>query len=209
MMASALIENELASRPFPIRSGCFLAVAGPSGAGKDTLIAFARRELAAETGVHFVRRVVTRPGDSGMEDHDTLPIAEFDQAEAGGAFVLSWRAHGLGYGLPAAVDGHMADGMVVVANVSRAVIPVLRERYANVVVALVTAEPRILAERLVARGREPKAEIMARLSRQAAEESVVSKAVEIANNGKPDEAGRALVGLIRRALASAAVSDAM
>jgi ribose 1,5-bisphosphokinase len=205
----ALIENELASRPFPIRSGCFLAVVGPSGAGKDTLIGFARRELVAETGVHFVRRVITRPSDGGTEDHDTLAMDAFERAEADGAFALSWRAHGLGYGLPVGIDEHMANGMVVVANGSRAVIPALRERYVNVVPALVTAEPHILAERLAARGRETRDEVLARLSRQTAQECVVSGAFEIANNGKPDEAGRALVGLIRRALASAAVSDAI
>ena len=42
MMVSASIERELASRLFPVRTGVFVAVTGPSGSGKDTLIAYAR-----------------------------------------------------------------------------------------------------------------------------------------------------------------------
>ena len=42
MMVSALIEREISSAAFPIRHGVFVAVVGPSGAGKDTVIAYAR-----------------------------------------------------------------------------------------------------------------------------------------------------------------------
>ncbi|TIT46462.1 MAG: phosphonate metabolism protein/1,5-bisphosphokinase (PRPP-forming) PhnN, partial [Mesorhizobium sp.] len=37
-MVSALIERELSAETFPIRHGVFVAVVGPSGAGKDTVI---------------------------------------------------------------------------------------------------------------------------------------------------------------------------
>jgi len=207
MMSSALIEREQASRPYPLRTGCFVAVVGPSGAGKDTLIDLARRAFANEQDVHFVRRVVTRPSEPGGEDHDTLSLQEFEAAEQAGAFAISWRAHGLCYGLPAEIDRHMTSGMAVVANLSRAALPDLKERYANVVVAVVTAEPRVLADRLAARGRETREEIFARLSRLPGDAGRVAGAIEIPNNDEPDEAGRQLVGLIRKALAGGAVSD--
>ena len=207
MMASALIEREQAAHPFPLRSGCFVAVVGPSGAGKDTLLDHARSALASEQEIHFVRRVVTRAPAPGGEDHATLTETEFAKAEARGGFAVSWQAHGLSYGLPAEIDRHMAAGMAVIANLSRAAIPLIRQRYANVVVVLVTADPEILADRLAGRGRESREDILARLSRLPGEAGRVDGAVEIANNGKPDEAGRQLVGLIRRALARAAVSD--
>ena len=207
MMVSALIEREQATQPFPLRSGCFVAVVGPSGAGKDTLLDFARAELLNEREIHFVRRVVTRSAAAGGEDHDTLGQAEFDTASKEGAFAVSWHAHGLSDGLPAEIDRHMAAGMAVVGNLSRAALPQLRERYANVSVVLVTAEPEILADRLAARGRETRAQILDRLSRLSGEAGRVPGAIEIANNAKPDEAGRQLVGLIRKALAGAAVSD--
>ena len=81
MMASALIERELASAAFPVRNGVFIAVVGPSGAGKDTIIDYAREKLRDEGGVEFVRRVITRPSDAASEDHDTLADAAFDEAE--------------------------------------------------------------------------------------------------------------------------------
>ena len=76
MMVSALIEREQGAA-LPIRNGAFVAVVGPSGAGKDTLIAHARAALADEPQVEFVRRVITRLADGETEDHDTLTDAAF------------------------------------------------------------------------------------------------------------------------------------
>src|SRR3569833_150302 len=45
-------------------------VVGPSGAGKDTLIGGAREALAGDDRFVFVRRIVTRAGNSA-EDHDS------------------------------------------------------------------------------------------------------------------------------------------
>ena len=44
----------------PIGPGWLVLIVGPSGAGKDTLIKIARRNLANEGRVKFPRRVVTR-----------------------------------------------------------------------------------------------------------------------------------------------------
>ena len=85
----------MSSAGFPLRNGVFVAVVGPSGAGKDTLIAYARDRLAERRRVEFVRRVITRPSDRSSEDHDTLADAAFDEAESAGSFALSWSAHGL------------------------------------------------------------------------------------------------------------------
>src|SRR5688572_13101771 len=117
MMVSALIEREQGSA-LPIRNGAFVAVVGPSGAGKDTLIAHAKTALADEPQVEFVRRVITRPSDGGAtEDHDTLTDGEFLEAQADGVFALAWEAHGLRYGLPASIDVAIENGHVAVANV--------------------------------------------------------------------------------------------
>lgn len=210
MMVSALIERTLDDLRFPIRNGVFVAVVGPSGAGKDTLIAYAREKLGAEAGADFVHRTITRPCDPASEDHDSVDEAGFAEAEARGAFSVSWGAHGLSYGLPASVDDAIAAGRVAIANVSRAVIPLLAARYANVVVAEIFAAPEILAERLSARGRESREEVLARLARTAASvDASAADVVRIDNSGAREEAGERLVAVIRRAIAFADVSDAV
>ena len=203
-MASALIARELAHAAFPLRAGVFVAVVGPSGAGKDTLIAYARERLAHD-GIDFVRRVITREADAASEDHDTLADAAFDEAVAHGAFALSWAAHGLKYGIPASVDQSIAGGRVAVANVSRGAIPGLMERYGNVTVVEITARPEILADRLAARGRESRGEVLARLARAARLEPAGASLVRIDNSGSREEAGERLVALLRKAVASADV----
>ena len=205
MMVSALLEREQGSA-LPIRNGAFVAIVGPSGAGKDTLIAHAREALADEPQVEFVRRVITRPSDGETEDHDTLADAEFLEAQAEGAFALAWEAHGLRYGLPASVDRAIENGHVAVANVSRGALPALRQRYVNVAVVEVTADPEILAARLVGRGRESRGEILARLARTIAGDTTGPNAVALDNSGAKEIAGDKLVAIIRKAMAFADVS---
>ena len=57
--------------------GQLIAVVGPSGAGKDTLIEAARR---ARPDLLIVRRVITRPTESGGEDFEGVTEAEFRAA---------------------------------------------------------------------------------------------------------------------------------
>jgi ribose 1,5-bisphosphokinase len=206
MMVSALIERELSSTGSPIRNGVFVAVVGPSGAGKDTLIGYARESFAGSEAVEFVRRVITRPCDVASEDHDSFADQEFEEAEKAGAFAVSWPAHGLHYGLPASIDRSIADGHVAVANISRGAIPLIKARYANVVVVEVTATPEILAQRLSARGRESRGEVLARLARSAELGTSIAGAITIDNSGSREEAGERFVAVLRKAIAFADVS---
>jgi ribose 1,5-bisphosphokinase len=201
--ASALIETALA---LPVRNGAFVAVVGPSGAGKDTLIAHAKTALADESQVEFVRRVITRPSDGATEDHDTLTDGEFLEALAKGAFALAWEAHGLRYGLPASIDRAIENGHVAVANVSRGALPALRQRYANVAVVEITADPEILAARLAGRGRESRSEILARLARTISCDTTGPNAIALDNSGSKEIAGDKLVAIIRKAMAFADIS---
>jgi ribose 1,5-bisphosphokinase len=205
MMVSALIEREQASSAFPVRNGVFIAVVGPSGAGKDTIMAYAREQFVGEDSVEFVRRVITRPSDGATEDHDTLTEAAFIEAEARGAFALSWEAHGLRYGIPASVDATITEGRVAIANASRGAIPALRARYENVAVVEITARPEILAERLSARGRESREEVLARLARASAVELSGAGVSTIDNSGEKEIAGERFVAIIRKAIAFADV----
>lgn len=140
-------------------------VVGPSGAGKDTLMAGAQAALAGDARVRFVRRAITRPAEAGGEDHDPVAPAEFARARAAGGYALAWEAHGLGYGIPADIAADLDAGHVVVANVSRTAIAEAAARM-DVTVLEITASPAVLAQRLAARGRETAADVAARLARQ-------------------------------------------
>ena len=143
-----------------------VAVVGPSGAGKDTLLDGARRSLGADGRFRFVRRCITRPAEAGGEDHEPLDRDAFLRRRDEGGFALWWEAHGLLYGVPRAVEAEVAAGRCVVANLSRGV---LREAHGlyPLLVLEVTAPAAVLAARLAARGREDARTISARLGREA------------------------------------------
>lgn len=211
MSASASIEGALSGEPMPVRGGVFVVVVGPSGAGKDTLLDGARAHFGPADDVLFVERVVTRPADASSERHRSMDAAAFDAAEARGAFAVSWYAHGLRYGIPAAVDEHVRAGRVAVANGSRAALPAFAERYQNLLVVNVIAERAVLAERLLARGRECRSVIEARLDRASTQrvDARHGRLVTIDNSGSPEAGIDRLVGVIRQALAAADISHAL
>jgi ribose 1,5-bisphosphokinase len=175
-----------------IGPGRLVAVAGPSGAGKDTLIRLAAAK-APETIVQS--RVVTRPS-SAAENNEEMTPAAFDAARIAGAFALDWEAHGLKYGLRRSIDDHIRGGQTVMVNVSRRVIPQLRQRYANVVAVLVTAPEDVLMARLAGRSRDSDGSLEQRLQR-AILDTDMSADIVINNIGEPEETAALLVNAIR------------
>jgi ribose 1,5-bisphosphokinase len=161
--------------------GRLVLVVGPSGAGKDALIERAKLAFASDKGVVFARRIVTRAAMA--EDHDTIDTSAFDAAEKNGAYLLSWHAHDLGYGLPIELKQDLDQGRIVVANVSRGVILAAEDLGYPVDVLHVTADPVILAARIAARGRESMAEVRARMGRIAPLQSRTARVIEIRNEG--------------------------
>lgn len=146
--------------------GCFVAVVGPSGAGKDTLISIAAARLASDPGFGFPRRIVTRRAQENAEDHLCMTQEEFAAAERAGGFCLTWSAHGLRYGLPTEISAHLTAGRTVVANVSRSTLQDAADRFARLHVVEICAPEHLLAQRIVARGRETVEDARRRLHRQ-------------------------------------------
>lgn len=145
--------------------GRLVAIVGPSGSGKDTLMA----GLAAQDArVVLARRAITRPRDAGGEDHDALDPAAFAARAAQGDFLVHWHAHGLDYGIPRDVLVDVARGKVVLFNGSRAALAAARAAFPRLEVVMITAPPAVLAARLAARGREGAADIAQRLARGGA-----------------------------------------
>lgn len=176
-------------------SGTFVAVVGRSGAGKDSLIDYARQRMTSEQAA-FVRRVVTRKPHADSEDHDTLDRDAFEQAANAGRFALSWEAHGLCYGLPISLNQELHEGKLVIANLSRAVIPLLMQRYPTSLVVEVIADPEVIAQRLSGRGRETAQSIEERMGRHVPVRLPAST-VQIDNSGNLATAGERFVSLLQ------------
>lgn len=156
------------------------AIVGPSGAGKDTLIAGAIR---ARSDLRLARRVITRPSDAGGEDFDGVSEQEFARRKASGAFALDWQAHGLRYGIP---HDQIEGAGDVVFNGSRAALAAALGVFPGLKVIAITAPESALAARLAARGRETEADVRARLTRAAFTIPKGLRYVTVMNDTTPD-----------------------
>ena len=165
--------------------GTLFLVVGPSGAGKDTLLAGARAALEPGGAYVFPRRAITRPAGAGGEDHEAVSPEAFAAREASGGFFASWRAHGLAYGLPACIPAALESGRHVVANVSRTILAEIAERGLPAVIVEISAPPELLADRLAKRGREDRADAARRLARDGASFPDRATIRRVVNDGTP------------------------
>ena len=148
-----------------MKPGFFFYIVGPSGAGKDSLIDGARKELPS-LDFTFARRVITRPPGKPGEDYDSCTPPEFEARRERGEFLVTWDAHGLQYGLPRTLLTDQQAGKHIIANGSRAIAQELKALVPNLVFVEVTAPIDVLAKRIAQRGRETEQEIRERLARQ-------------------------------------------
>lgn len=176
--------------------GILFLVVGPSGAGKDTLLAAAKARLREDPRYIFARRAITRPSDPDDEDHSSVTGEEFDRLAREGAFCLSWQAHGLKYGIPAAYERERQQGRHIIANVSRQIVTQACTSFSPVEIILVTAPKEILAERLAARRRESTSDIQTRLDRAALGIEEIAGASVIDNSGSIEESVTAFLQIL-------------
>jgi ribose 1,5-bisphosphokinase len=178
----------------PIGPGRLVLIVGPSGAGKDTLIAGAKASCVGDSTIIFPRRVVTRPATQA-EDHNSLDNDAFDDAEKRGAFVVSWHAHGLRYGIPRSAEDDIRAGRTIVCNVSRGIVAELRARFARVTVVLISAPPDVLAGRLAGRSRATDGSLAQRVERNDVFVGFCADRT-IENIGPPQSATQSLLDII-------------
>jgi ribose 1,5-bisphosphokinase len=177
------------------RKGRLAYVMGPSGAGKDTLMAYARARVDP-AAVVFAHRYITRPAAAGGENHVMLSAAEFAARHDAGLFVLSWNSHGFWYGIGAEVELWLVRGLVVVVSGSRAAWPQAKTLYPDLLGIVVDAPIELRAGRLAARSREDEAAIRARLAREVP--LPADDAVHWLDNSGPIAiAGESMVRLLR------------
>jgi ribose 1,5-bisphosphokinase len=176
--------------------GRLIYVMGASGCGKDSCMRCAREKLPAAIPVVFAHRYITRPADSGGENHVSLTPLEYRLRLSRGFFRLHWDSHGLRYGVGCEIDSWMAAGVSVVLNGSREYFPQALTRYPDVVPVEITAAPETVAGRLAARGRENPAQARERMHRGSAWPVEHPGLVRIDNSGPLELAGEALLSLL-------------
>lgn len=176
-----------------MNGGRFIAVVGPSGAGKDSVM---EALVAARPDLVRIRRVITRPEAAGSEDFEGIAPDRFAARLAAGDFALHWQAHGLSYGIPRAAHDVLASGRDALANLSRAMIGEAGQVFADLHVLHITAAPDVLAGRLAARGRETGADIAQRLARPAPAFPPSIRVTEIDNSGPLDRAATAALAAL-------------
>ena len=148
--------------------GRLVYLIGPSGAGKDTLLG-RLRESARVPGEWLVaHRYITRPANSGGENHVALSEREFLARRRMGLFALTWASHGLHYGVGSEVEVWLRAGAVVLVNGSRAGLRDAAERFGERLRPILLELPaNVQRQRLQARGREQAGQVASRLAREA------------------------------------------
>ncbi|MEM9140691.1 MAG: phosphonate metabolism protein/1,5-bisphosphokinase (PRPP-forming) PhnN, partial [Pseudomonadota bacterium] len=174
-------------------TGRLIGVVGPSGAGKDTVM---EALVARDPRYGLVRRVITRPQDSGGEAHEAVSATEFARRRADGAFCLNWDAHGLSYGIPAEALDAVRHGRDMLVNLSRSVLDQAAGAAPHFVVLHITARPDTLARRLSARGREGAAQIHERLGRTAPGWPAGVEILTVENEGLLDDTVAQVIALL-------------
>ena len=169
----------------PDDQGWLILVAGPSGAGKDSVMAGAMARLGRDMRIAIARRVITRPPEPDGERNLEVSEAEFERMRRAGAFLLDWQAHGLRYAIPNTILPRLQDGETVLANVSRTRLTAGRGAHGNTATVIITASEAMRAQRLASRGREDRLDQTARVARRVDD---VDVDLRIDNDGALDEA---------------------
>jgi ribose 1,5-bisphosphokinase len=168
--------------------GQLIYVMGPSGAGKDSLLAWLRNHLSIQSTVHWARRTITRPVQSGDEQHQSVDAHEFQRLRETQAFALDWQANGLHYGVQHVELAPLDAGRRVILNGSRAYLSQALIKFPELKVIHVTTDVDTLRARLLARGRETPVAVEARIKRALAFQ-LPAGAVEVRNDGSLEDAG--------------------
>ncbi|RKF21438.1 phosphonate metabolism protein/1,5-bisphosphokinase (PRPP-forming) PhnN [Alginatibacterium sediminis] len=155
---------------------------GPSGCGKDSLLAQVRVQLCEGTPLLFAHRYITRCKNNS-EDHISLSTLEFEQRKQQGLFTLHWKANNCQYAIGREIDLWLNAGQNVIFNGSREHILQAHQRFGDALrVIWIEVSPEILRQRLEQRKRESTVEIEQRLHRnqqQQANKNMISQQLTV------------------------------
>jgi ribose 1,5-bisphosphokinase len=180
-------------------SRALIYMVGPSGVGKDSLLAWLsqQRHHDLPSPLHIARRSITRAEDDGTEIHEPLTEVQFAALEAAGAFAMCWHANGLHYGIRHTELVPLTKGHWVLVNGSRAFVPTLRQDWPGASVLHIEAPQDVVRNRLVVRGREEGAELEARIRRSQEMSADRSPSdMVLVNDGSLEASGFELLALL-------------
>ncbi len=180
-------------------TGAWVFVCGPSGSGKDSVIAHAQQALLPRAEIVFARRFVTRPAQAGS-DHDPLTQTDFAERLQSDGLRWHWQAHGFWYGIAGHYEESVRAGCLVVVNGSREHVKALPPA-PDARVVRITADQDALAQRLMQRGRDSAEAVALRMARNTHFDNLRADCV-IVNDGELAQAGRQLADYLADASAT-------
>lgn len=147
-----------------LEPGQLFYLMGASGAGKDSLIRYARKHLDKQESIMFAKRYITRCADiEGDGNHIPILPGDFELLLKNDHFAMHWMRHGFQYGISKEIDRWIEKGKSVIINGSRQYFPQALKDYPGMHAILVKADRDLLLQRLQARQRESPAKIKERM----------------------------------------------
>ncbi|SDN75695.1 ribose 1,5-bisphosphokinase [Desulfonauticus submarinus] len=128
-----------------------ILVVGPSGAGKDTLIRYAKKKFSADKNIIFLKRYITRKSDE-YEDNYYISSKEFYILKQQNFFFTTWEAYNYQYGI--SFNNVELNGKKIVISISRTKVNDFEKKFKNVLTLFITASPESLRKRLKKRHRD-------------------------------------------------------
>ena len=171
-------------------------IVGNSGSGKDTLLkTVLKRWPAFARPIRIPQRYITRPAH-GSEPFISVTSEDFDELKQQGKFCLTWHVYDADYGVPETIFNWLDQGVSVIVNVSRDIIPQARQLIPDLKVVFVSVPLDVTLQRIKSRNRESEdgPGFQQRLAR-AKENQTLADADFVVDNSVPlNEAAEELLG---------------
>jgi ribose 1,5-bisphosphokinase len=135
-------------------TGQLFLIVGNSGSGKDSLLkAVLNRWPASARPIRIPQRYISRPVH-GSEPFVSVTSEDFEDLNRQGKFCLTWHIYDTDYGVPVTIFNWLNQGVSVIVNVSRDIIPQARQLIPDLKVIFVSVPLDITLQRIKSRNRE-------------------------------------------------------
>ena len=154
-----------------MKKGALFLLIGNSGSGKDSILNEVLSSWPQNSiPIKVPQRYITRPSHK-TEPFISVTPEEFKKMKNNNKFSLTWHIYDLDYGVPKIVENWLSDGIMVVINVSRTIIPQARLKFPDLKVIFVKVPFEITLARIKSRGREAENDEMFKVRVKRAEQN--------------------------------------